>query len=150
MFKNTFKAASRAAGDEIVPFLRQIAAGLDDGKPLQKAYADALEQTTIVKHLLGTPEKGLPFSDGLVKAAKRSGIRTLMVFAQQVHLNEQAGGNLTAAVRKSVETAEQIAKLQQTARKDYQRQQRLRRGKIVLLGAAVAGAAFVARRQRRS
>lgn len=142
MFKSTLKAADRAAADEIVPFLRQIAGGLDQGKPIQTAYADALEQTTFVKHLLGTPEKALPFSEGLIKAAKSSGIGMLLVFARQVQLNEKAGGDLKDAIRKLVKLAE----LQQYARKEYRREQRIKYGKVVLIGAVVA--ATVAARRR--
>lgn len=136
------KAITAAGREELVTFLRCIELGLRDGETIPDAYSKALSETKVLKHLIGEIPKGVPFDEGLIEAAKQSKIRMMLVFAQQVHLNYRASGDLKQALIKSAKTAEIMSHMQQQAADDYDAK---RQRKLLLLGGAAAATVVVAK-----
>ena len=135
-----------SAGEEVVPFLRRIESSLQTGSSVQEAYTQALGETKVLKHLIGEPVEGLPFTEGLLEGAKRSKLRPLIVFANQVKLRERGGDGLKDALRKAVVTT---VTLQAEEQRAAGRPNRRRTQKLLVIGAAAAAIVLVARRLRR-
>src|SRR3954447_6485428 len=51
----------KASANEVVPMLRRMEAAIAEGKTVQQAYALALRDTRMLRHLVGEPAPGLPF-----------------------------------------------------------------------------------------
>jgi hypothetical protein len=140
------KFVLKSAAEEVVPFLRRIESSLQDGRGVQEAYTEALGETKVLKHLVGEPVEGLPFTEGLLEGAKRSKLRPLIVFANQVKLRERGGDGLKDALRKAVVTT---VTLQAEERRAGERPNRRRNQRLLLIGAAAAASVLIARRLRR-
>jgi hypothetical protein len=140
------KFVLKSAAEEVVPFLRRIESSLQDGSGVQEAYTEALGETKVLKHLVGEPVEGLPFTEGLLEGAKRSKLRPLIVFANQVKLRERGGDGLKDALRKAVVTT---VTLQAEERRAGERPNRRRNQRLLLIGAAAAASVLIARRLRR-
>jgi hypothetical protein len=67
----------KASANELVPMLRRMEDALAAGKSVQEAYAAALHETQMLKHLVGEPAPNLPFGEALLEGAKTSKIRPL-------------------------------------------------------------------------
>jgi hypothetical protein len=141
-----FKFALKAAADEVIPFLRRIETSLDQGSNIEKAYTDSLAETTVLKRVVGEPVEGLPFSEGLVAGAKKSQLRPLIFFANQVRLRESSGDGLKEALTKAVATTARLEGEQQPTAHDSTR---FRNRKLLWIGGAAAASLIIATRLRR-
>jgi hypothetical protein len=140
-----FKFALRAAADEVIPFLRRIETSLDQGSNIEKAYTESLAETTVLKRVVGEPVEGLPFSEGLVAGAKKSQLRPLIFFANQVRLRESSGDGLKEALTKAIATTARLEDEQQTAHDST----RFRNRKLLWIGGTAAAASFIIATRRR-
>jgi hypothetical protein len=140
------KFVLESAAEEVVPFLRRIQTSLQEGSGVQEAYTDALGETKVLKHLIGEPVEGLPFGEGLLEGAKKSKLRPLVLFANQVKLRQGAGESLRESLAKAAATTlTQHAPSTEAERRSH----RSRNKKLLLMAGAVAAGLVVARRVRR-
>src|SRR3954471_24499968 len=84
----------KASANEIVPMLRRMEASIAEGKTVQQAYALALHDTRMLRHLVGEPAPDLPFGPALLAGATNSRIRPLAELAASLQ-----GGGAAAAAR---------------------------------------------------
>jgi hypothetical protein len=141
-----FKFALKAAADEVIPFLRRMETSLDQGSSIEEAYTDSLRETTVLKRVVGEPVEGLPFSEGLVAGAKKSQLRPLIFFANQVRLRESGGDGLKEALKKAVVTT---ARLEGEQQRSSRNSMRFRNRKLLWIGGAAAASFIIATRLRR-
>src|SRR6476659_1335 len=84
----------KASANEVVPMLRRMEEAVAEGKTVQEAYAAALHETKMLKHLVGEPAPGLPFGEALLEGAKTTKVRPLA----ELVASFQAGAASTTAV----------------------------------------------------
>jgi hypothetical protein len=82
----------KASANEVVPMLRRMEAAIAEGKTVQQAYALALHDTRMLRHLVGEPAPDLPFGPALLAGATNSRIRPLAELATSFQ-----GGSASAA-----------------------------------------------------
>jgi hypothetical protein len=140
------KFALKAASTEVVPFLRRIEASVKEGQSIQEAYSESLASTKVLKHVIGEPVKDLPFTEALVEGAKKSHLRSLVTFANQVKLREKSGASLKEAFIKAAATA---SILEETREASAPNKGRSSKQKLIIAGAGAAAAVLIARRLRR-
>lgn len=87
----------KASANEVVPMLRRMEAAVAEGKTVQEAYALALHDTRMLKHLVGEPAPDLPFGAALLAGATKSRIRPLAELAASL----QAGDASTATAERA-------------------------------------------------
>ena len=87
----------KASANEVVPMLRRMEEAVAEGKTVQEAYAAALHETKMLKHLVGEPAPNLPFGEALLEGAKTSKIRPLA----ELVASFQGGNASTAAAERA-------------------------------------------------
>jgi hypothetical protein len=87
----------KASANEVVPMLRRMEEAVGEGKTVQQAYAEALHETKMLRHLVGEPAPNLPFGEALLEGAKTSKIRPLAELVASL----QGGTASTAAATRA-------------------------------------------------
>jgi hypothetical protein len=71
----------KASANEVVPLLRRMEAAVGEGMTVQEAYAAALHDTRVLKHVVGEPAPDLPFGAAVLQGLRRSKVRPLAELA---------------------------------------------------------------------